>query len=79
MVKMVYEVDRRRRQKLELGFQPVTTSHSRSGFKMITRRHAMTTQLWFRRKHNHRGEYGCSSATLEANPAKPDTYSNERG
>ncbi|KAJ0923472.1 hypothetical protein HanPSC8_Chr05g0216371 [Helianthus annuus] len=33
----------------------------------------------FRRKHNHSDEYGCSSVTLEANPAKRDTYSNEQG
>ncbi|KAJ0621724.1 hypothetical protein HanPSC8_Chr01g0010561 [Helianthus annuus] len=36
MVKLVYEVDQRRRRKQELGFRPVTISHSRSGFKTMS-------------------------------------------
>ncbi|MFS7920940.1 hypothetical protein Hanom_Chr03g00230771 [Helianthus anomalus] len=36
MVKLVYEVDRRRRRKMELGFRPVTISHSRSCFKTMS-------------------------------------------
>ncbi|MFS7962884.1 hypothetical protein Hanom_Chr08g00731761 [Helianthus anomalus] len=36
MVQVVYEVDRRCRRKLELGFRPVTISDSRFGFKTMS-------------------------------------------
>ncbi|KAM0005728.1 hypothetical protein Hdeb2414_s0202g00831101 [Helianthus debilis subsp. tardiflorus] len=36
MVQVVYEVDRRWWRTLELGFRPVTISHSRSGFKTMS-------------------------------------------
>ncbi|MFS7949508.1 hypothetical protein Hanom_Chr06g00572401 [Helianthus anomalus] len=35
MVQVVYEVDRRWRRTLELGFRPVTISQSRSGFRTM--------------------------------------------
>ncbi|MFS8019291.1 hypothetical protein Hanom_Chr15g01402111 [Helianthus anomalus] len=51
----VYEVDRRQRRKLELGFRLVTISHSRSGFIKMSPETATAAQLGFHNKHDDGG------------------------